>query len=122
MGRVNDPTISDPNPFNLTFPYPLIGTTVRPMGQGCSSCVHSTYCPALYWFRRGSDSKGFVEEPVDDRNMGRSCESWSDDPKDIVMTVTADDLAENEYIYNQGIGSEANRNGITAPVTGKAGY
>jgi hypothetical protein len=80
--------------------------------------VHGTYCPALYWFRRGADSKGFMEQPIDDRYLGRACQSWSDNPADVVTTVTQDDLDENEYIYNQGIGSEANRNGITSPVTG----
>jgi hypothetical protein len=116
------PVIGNPNPFNLTFPYPLIGTVVRPRGQGCSSCVHSTYCPALYWFRRGADAKAFEEQPIDDKSLGRACASWSDDPAQKATAVTADDKKENEYIYNQGIGSEANRNGITDPVTGKSGY
>jgi hypothetical protein len=48
------------------------------------------------------------------------CLSWSDNPADKVTTVNQPDLDENEYIYNQGIGSEANRNGITNPVTGNA--
>lgn len=103
---------------DFSFPYPELGSTVRPPGQGCSSCVHSTYCPALYWFRRGGDGHGFVQQPVDDPSMGRACASWSNNPDDIVKNVTQRDLEEVEYIYNQGIGSEANRNGITAPTTG----
>lgn len=103
---------------DFSFPYPELGDTVRPPGQGCSSCVHSTYCMALYWFRRGGDSRGFEQQPVDDPNLGRACASWSNDPSDKVTTVNDRDREEEEYIYNQGIGSEANRNGITAPVTG----
>jgi hypothetical protein len=73
---------------------------------------------AMYWFRRGGDSHGFVEQPVDDASMGRACESWSSNPADKVSAVNQRDLDENEYIWNQGIGSEANRNGITAATTG----
>jgi len=73
---------------------------------------------AMYWFRRGLDSRAFREEPIVDKNIGRACESWSNDPADIVKTVNQRDLDEEEYIWNQGIGSEANRGGITSPVTG----
>lgn len=73
---------------------------------------------ALYWFRRGGDSRGFRVQPIDDDHMGIQCASWSDNPADIVKGVNQRDLDENEYIYNQGIGSEANRNGITSAVTG----
>ena len=96
---------------DYSFPYPELGTP-RPSGQGCSSCVHSTYCPALYWFRRGGDSRGFEQQPVNDLSLGRACASWSNDPADIVKDVNARDLEENEYIYNQGIGAEANSSGI----------
>jgi len=102
----------------FSFPYPELQATPRPVGQGCKTCVHTTYCMALYWFRRGGDSRGFRQEPVDDDHMGIQCGSWSNDPADIVKNVNQDDLDENEYIYNQGIGSEANRNGITSAVTG----
>ena len=103
----------------FSFPYPEQAETRRPRGQGCSSCVHKTYCPALYWFRRGGDSRGFHQQPVDDPSMGTICASWSNDPADIVKTdPTDDDLAEEEYMWLQGIGSEANRNGITGEATG----
>jgi hypothetical protein len=111
---VTDPGITNPNPHGLTFPYPLIGETNRPRGQGCLSCQHRTYCPAVYWFNR------YTQESLTE-DSGRACASWSDNPADKVTAVAQADLDENEYIYNQGIGSEANRNGITAPVTGNAG-
>lgn len=111
---VTDPEVTNPNPHGLTFPYPLIGTTNRPRGQGCLVCVHQTYCPAVYWFKR-YDQRNLTED------NGRACASWSTDPNDKVTTVAQADLDENEYIYNQGIGSEANRNGIDDPVTGNAG-
>ena len=103
---------------DFSFPYPTLGTVVRPIDNGCRVCVHSTYCPALYWFRRGLDSRAIREQPIQDKNMGRACESWSTDPADIVKTVNSRDLEEEEYIWRQGIGSEANRGGITAAVTG----
>ncbi len=106
--------MSDSNPHGLTFPYPLIGSVVRPLGQGCLACVHRTYCGAIYWFNR------YTQRQLED-HMGRACESWSDDMADQVRTVAQADLDENEYIFNQGIGSEANRSGITDPVTGNAG-
>lgn len=111
---VTDPEINDPNPHGLTFPYPLIGSVNRPRGQGCLSCVHQTYCPAVYWFYRYKQND-LTEE------SGRACASWSDDPADKVTMVAQADLDENEYIYNQGIGSEARRGGVTDPVTGNAG-
>lgn len=111
---VTDPEIHNPNPHGLTFPYPLIGKTNRPSGQGCTSCQHQTYCPAVYWFKR-------YKEPNLTESNGRACESWSTNPVDKVTTVAQADLDENEYICRQGIASEANRNGITDPVTGNAG-
>ncbi len=107
---VTDPTITNPNPHNLTFPYPLSGTVVRPPGQGCLVCVHQTYCPAVYWFYR------YTQEKLTPYN-GRQCLSFSTNPADKFSPVKPPDMAENEYIYNQGIGSEANRNGMTDPVT-----
>jgi hypothetical protein len=99
------------NPHGLTFPYPLQGSTVRPSGQGCTSCTHRGYCPAVYWFNR------YKQRDLTD-SMGRACAEWSDNIADQITTVSSEDEAENEYIYNQGIGSEANRSGITDPVTG----
>jgi len=104
---------------NFSFPYPVLGTVKRPRGQGCSTCVHTTYCMALYWFRRGGTSHGFTQQPVDDPSMGVQCDSWSSDPADKVTTVNQRDRDEEEYIWRQGIGSEANRNGITGAVTGQ---
>lgn len=103
---------------DYSFPYPQLGTTVRKSGEGCSSCVHSTYCPALYWFRRGGDSRGLAQQPVDDGYIGIQCTSWSTNPADKVTAVNERDLAEGEYMYVQGMGSEANRCGITGAVTG----
>ena len=91
---VTDPEVTDPNPHGLTFPYPLIGTTNRPRGQGCVGCVHRTYCPAVYWFQR----YGQRELTLDN---GRACQSWSTNSADKVTTVSQNDLDENEYIYNQ---------------------
>ena len=105
--------ITDPNPHGLTFPYPLQGVTVRPTGQDCLSFVHQTYCPAVYWLYRN------VQNDLTE-NMGRQCASWSDDLADQVRTVAQADLDEVEYIYDQGTGSEARRNGIVTPVTGAA--
>lgn len=59
-----------------------------------------------------------MQQPVDDPSLGRACASWSNNPADKVRTVNKRDLDEEEYMYNQGIGSEANRNGITDAVTG----
>jgi len=106
--------IGNPNPHGLTFPYPLIGSVARRPGRGCLACVHQAYCPAVYWFKR------YTQRSLDGHS-GRACASWSDDPADRVEAVAQADLDENEYIYNQGIGSEANRGGITDPVTGNAG-
>ena len=101
----------------FSFPYPQLGSTVRAVGQGCRVCVHQTYCQALYWFRRGGDSRGFRVEPVDDDHMGIACASWSTDPAARVTVVTQTDEDWQEYVYRQGTGSEANRNGMAA-VTG----
>ena len=50
---------------------------------------------------------------------GVQCASWSINMADQWSgLVNADDLAEQEYMYNQGIDSEADRNGITSPTTG----
>lgn len=104
--------ITNPNPHNLTFPYPLSGGMIRPRGQGCLSCVHNTYCPAVYWFQR------YTQQELTLSN-GRNCLSWSNNPADKPTLVQAPDLAENEYIYLQGIGAETQRNNI-GPVSGSA--
>jgi len=106
------------NQNQFSFPYPALGTTVRGKDQGCRVCVHQTYCPALYWFRRGGDSRGEHEEPIVDEHMGKACTAWSTNRADMVKNVTQRDLEEVAYIWYQGIGSEANRNGITSAVTG----
>jgi hypothetical protein len=90
----------------FTFPYPTLGTVVRPVGQGCTICVHQLYCPALYWYRRYTFKD---QEPPN----GRACNSWSNNPADQIVTMpTADDLKEEDYMTVQGVGSEANRCGI----------
>lgn len=94
----------------FSFPYPVNGTVKRPNGQGCTNCVHSTYCPALYWYRR------YTFKDPEPQN-GTACTSWSVDPAAKVTTPTQDDLNESQYIYEQRIGSEPNRAGI-GPTTG----
>jgi|ETNvirnome_2_300_1030623.scaffolds.fasta_scaffold54040_2 hypothetical protein len=102
----------------LSFPYPTQGSAVRLPGQGCQVCVHQTYCPAIYWLRRGGDYGGFRQEPINDSHLGRACTSWTTDLSQQVTETTAEDTAENTYMYNQDIQSEANRNGIVSPTTG----
>lgn len=105
--------------MSFSFPYPTQGSVVRQPGYGCQSCVHSTYCPALYWLRRGGNYGAFRQEPVDDSHLGRACNSWSNNPADKrTGSGTTRDMEEVDYIYNQDIGSEANRNGIVSPTTG----
>jgi hypothetical protein len=106
-----------PTEEGFSFPYPQQGTTIRAVGQGCSSCVHSTYCAAMYWFRRtGYNNNGFGGGL--DENIGRSCESWSNDPADRLTSFANErDLEEVEYIWQQGIGMEAERSGLTDAVT-----
>lgn len=95
----------------FSFPYPQNGTTPRPAGQGCKTCVHGAYCQALYWFRRYT-----LREP--DNHNGILCASWSSNMADQVKTHNQRDMDEVEYIWNQGIGSEANRCGIVDEATG----
>ena len=102
--------IGDPNPHNLTFPYPQQGTVMRPPGEGCTSCVHARQCPAVYWLKRYS----FYELHP---SNGIQCASWDDDPAHKTLPVAQSDLDENTYMYNQQIQSEPNRNGIVSPVT-----
>ena len=113
MPHLDQPTFEEISE-GLSFPYPEIGGEVRPPGFGCLNCVHRTYCPALYWFVR------FVQREPDDHN-GRNCLEFSDDPADQINTPPNEfDLLENERRNDDGILTEANRNGITDTVTGNA--
>ena len=97
----------------FSFPYPGLAVSPRPVGQGCKSCVHRTYCPAMYWFRR----YGIEGRTIDDHN-GIQCASWSNNMADQVKTkATEDDLNEADYMFVQGIGSEPDRCGLTDAVT-----
>ena len=102
--------MSDPNPQNLTFPYPQMGTVKRPNGQGCTSCINSLICPAVYWLKR---CDFYSLQP----SNGIQCASWDTDPAHMIVTPAAADVAENNYMYVQDIQSEPSRNGLTAPVT-----
>jgi hypothetical protein len=94
----------------LSFPYPRIGNVTRPLGQGCTGCVNSPFCPAVYWFRRYT----FKDlEPT----MGRACLSWSPTPAPPLLP-TQDDLDENDYMTVRGVTSEAVRCGITEATGG----
>jgi len=97
----------------LSFPYPKMEGPLRPPGKGCLGCVHSTYCPALYWYRRNC-----CEQPDD--YTGRNCSSWSDNELDIVRNISEFDEAENSRRSCEGILAEPNRNGITSPTTGSS--
>ncbi len=97
----------------FSFPYPSMGAVKRPVGQGCKSCIHRNYCPAMYWLAR----YGVEARTIDDHN-GIQCASWSNNMADQVKTTpTDDDLDEADYIYIHGTGSEADRCGLTDAVT-----
>jgi hypothetical protein len=83
---------------------------VREAGQGCTSCVHRTYCPELYWFMR------YTQRQPDDYN-GRACASWSNNEADKVKVPTSDDTDLNTRNNNLGILTEPNRSGITDALT-----
>ena len=97
----------------LSFPFPNIGGEARTAGQGCKNCVHRTYCPALYLFQR------FTQKQPDNHN-GINCEQYSNDMDDQVTAINNYDRAESERRMNHGILAEANRNGLTDPVTADA--
>lgn len=97
----------------LSFPYPQMAAVARKPGQGCLSCVHGNYCPAMYWFRRYTAERRTV-----DNHMGIKCASWSNNVADRVNEPTEDDLDEEYYMVLQGITSEPDRCGITDMVTG----
>ncbi len=98
--------------MSFTFPYPQKGTADRGLGNGCTSCVHGTYCPALYWYKR-------FNEPVPSPANGTACLSWSNNSSDIVGNYppTQDDLNQIQYYNNvqsagmssPGISTEPNR-------------
>ena len=94
----------DTNPYGLTFPYPINGPTRRPRGDGCTSCVHKTYCPAVYFWRLHSGN--FFEF---DAGQGTKCASWSNQVADMVVTVSDADLNYAEYRFLQGIETEPDR-------------
>lgn len=99
---------------DFSFPYPKVLKTRRPDGQGCLSCVHKLYCPAMYNFLRW----GFDRVAIDDR-VGVSCGSWSSNISDRGgRKPTQDDLDEEFYIYIQGTGSEHTRCGISDITSG----
>lgn len=104
----------------FSFPYPKVLKKPRKPGQGCKSCVHKTYCPALYWMRRGPSGTAMEQNPIDDNQIGIACASWSDNPSEKVhvSAATEDDLAYEERMFIDGIGAEANPNGLTEPTTG----
>ena len=108
-------SVPDPNPHNLTFPYPLNGPEPsRPRGEGCLVCVHQTYCPAVYWFYR------FIQNNLTPTN-GVRCLSYSVNPVDKITAVKQPELDENEYLAREGISEEARPSGIVSPTTGNAG-
>lgn len=95
--------------MSLTFPYPSLAVKSRRTGQGCKSCVHKLYCPAMYWLRR----YGIEGRTIDDNN-GIRCDSWSNALTDVIKTLpTQDDLDAEFYIAVHGIGSEPDRCGLT---------
>jgi len=106
--------------MDFSFPYPKLGTVRRPVGQGCTVCVHRTYCPAIYWMRRYGQGWGLKNSWTGpDSHNGIQCDSWSNNPAAKLSGIPNDrDLQEEAYIWAQGVGSEADRNGITYPSTG----
>jgi len=97
----------------FSFPTPVLGTVKRPPGQGCVGCVNFTYCPSVYWMRRyGIEGRTF------DNHQGIQCASWSNNLADQIKTSPTDtDLDEEYYMTLQCITSEADRCGLSDPVT-----
>jgi hypothetical protein len=93
----------------LSFPDPVIGTIVRPKGQGCTTCIFALNCRVFYWYKRESYA-------IDDR-LGVACTSWSNDVNQQIKTVSEDDLAYIDRLEIEGIASEPNRNGLDDPVS-----
>ena len=99
--------MSDPVSVDgLSFPYPARGSIDRGPGNGCTSCVYYSICPANYWNRRFNYSEGAPTE-----NHGTSCASWSNNTADEWnVAPNQADLSENDYMYVQGIQAEPNEN------------
>lgn len=87
----------------LSFPYPQMGTVKRPTGQGCQSCVHGSYCPALYWYKRFSDY-------ILDEHLGVQCASWSNQEVDRIVEASEGDKEYNERLNDEGLLIEPSRN------------
>jgi len=99
--------------LSFSFPYPVNAASPRPPGQGCLSCVHKQYCPAMYWLKRYQ----IEGRTIDDHN-GILCASWSNNMADQVKAhATQTDMDESDYMYIQGIMTEPDRCGLTDSVT-----
>lgn len=94
--------MSSSGDLGLSFPYPQIGTVVRPDGQGCLSCVHNRYCPQFYIVKKTYPDGGI--EPC----VGCACASWSNDPMQRITTPSKNDVAWNEELNNRGMLYEPN--------------
>lgn len=92
----------------MSFPEPVLGTVKRPVGQGCTSCVHKKYCSVFYWYQRFTEVK---PEPT----VGTQCASWSNNEVDRITTQNADDKAYNLRMHEEGLLAEVDRNGEDDP-------
>lgn len=79
--------------------YPVKGKTHRPLGQGCTSCVHKPYCQDFYWLRRNLE---YSLTP----DYGTSCASWSNNKADYVKTPTVGDIQMIQRWCSMGIMAE----------------
>lgn len=103
----------------LTFPYPTTGATRSP-GQGCSTCVHTKYCQAFYWYYRDAQFPSVTGKSDSgvDSHLGTSCNSWSNDESSRLHPSSEGDLAYHERLAEtEGILREQFRNGVTAPTS-----
>lgn len=89
----------------LTFPYPE-GTIdkPRPVGQGCTACVHKRYCGAFYWHIR------FVEREMPPE-YGVACPKWSNNVADRLKPKGEGDKYQVEKWSIEGVAREPNQNG-----------
>jgi len=107
---------------NLTFPYPTTGIS-RSKGQGCSSCVHTKYCQAFYWYYRYAQYPSVTgkSDSTVDQHLGISCNSWSDNEADRLNPIAPGDIAYNERLSEtEKVLIEPFENGMTDPTTGNA--
>ncbi len=104
------PPPPDPVFPGMSFPDPVIGPTKRPLGQGCTSCVHQKYCRVFYWFIR-------YTEGYPGPDVGVQCASWSNTPSDQISTISADDVNYNNYENDEGLLTEPNPNGFVDPFS-----